>query len=123
MPWKRKRPCTDPGCGNLTDSGKCDEHRKQAAQEYERGRSDDKTRRFYNSREWRRASKLHLTKEPLCRLCAAEGRFVEAVMTDHIIPIKRGGNPWDESNWQSLCASCHSRKSGEEGSRFGRRST
>ena len=122
MPWKNKRPCTHPGCGNLTDSGKCEKHRKQAAQEYERGRSDE-MRRFYNSREWRRASKLHLAKEPLCRLCAAEGRFVEAVMTDHIIPIKRGGNPWDESNWQSLCASCHSSKSAEEGSRFSRKST
>ena len=118
VPWKSKQPCTHSGCGNLTDSGRCKEHRQEAAQAYERRRSDDETRRFYNSRSWRRASKLHLVDEPLCRLCGAI-----AVMTDHILPIKNGGERWDEKNWQSLCASCHSRKSAEEGSRFGRRLT
>jgi len=119
MPWKPKKPCTWPGCPELTDRGRCEEHRKQAAQEYDRSRCDDEMRRFYNSRAWRRVSKLHIQDESLCRACMAEGRLVPAVMTDHIAPIKQGGDRWDERNLQSLCQSCHSRKSAEEGSRFG----
>ena len=39
-------------------------------------------------------------------------------MVDHIIPIKQGGAKYDQSNLQSLCWACHSRKSAEEGSRW-----
>ena len=118
MPWKLDQPCTYPGCGKLSDSSRCEEHRLQERRRYEQERSasDDDTRAFYNSRAWRRASKNHLEDEPLCRKCGAI-----AVMTDHVIPIKRGGSKWDASNWQSLCQSCHARKSAEEGSRFGKR--
>ena len=46
---------------------------------------------------------------PLCVMCTAQGRVTAAQVVDHITPHK--GNEelfWDESNWQSLCATHHS---------------
>ena len=48
--------------------------------------------------------------------CLSEGRYTPAKIVDHIIPIKMGGKTLDESNLQSLCWSCHSKKSNNEGS-------
>ncbi|HYK89799.1 MAG TPA: HNH endonuclease, partial [Acidobacteriota bacterium] len=117
-PLAPKKPCTWPGCPNLTNGGRCEKHRRQEQKEYDADRKDDPTRRFYNSRAWRRASDLHLRDEPLCRECAKMGRDTLATMTDHIVPIKQGGDPWNPNNHQSLCDSCHSKKSAAEGSRF-----
>ena len=36
MPMKPKRPCSFPGCPNLTDRRFCPEHEKLEAQRYER---------------------------------------------------------------------------------------
>ena len=33
---------------------------------------------------------------------------------DHVIPLKRGGPPFDLRNLQSLCVGCHLVKSAEE---------
>jgi 5-methylcytosine-specific restriction protein A len=119
MPYAPKRPCTWPGCSELTDGGRCAQHRQQGRREYDTTRREDPIRNFYNSRAWRRASKDNLIQEPLCYECMKHGRLTAAVMTDHIVPIKAGSDPWDAMNWQSLCHSCHSRKSAEEGSRWG----
>ncbi|WP_396127368.1 HNH endonuclease [Edaphobacter acidisoli] len=47
--------------------------------------------------------------------------LVPAAHTDHIIP-HRGDKKlfWDRSNWQPLCATCHSVKTAEEDGGFGR---
>ena len=119
MPWAPMRPCTWPGCSVLTSGGRCEKHKRQGQREYDSTRSADPTRHFYNSRAWRRASKVHLSQEPLCRECMKKGQLAAAVMTDHIVPIKAGGDRWGRDNLQSLCRSCHSRKSAEEGSRWG----
>jgi 5-methylcytosine-specific restriction protein A len=62
---------------------------------------------------WRRVSKAHLDRNPLCVECLKDGATVPATDVDHIIPHR--GDPvlfWDENNWQSLCASHHSAKTG-----------
>jgi len=97
--------CKEPRCFNPLP---CPKHKQ------ERVRQDVKTheeRRFYSSRRWTEASLRHRQHEPLCRLCKAEGRIVPAQQVDHIIPVREGVNPWDETNWQSLCAPCHLKKS------------
>jgi 5-methylcytosine-specific restriction protein A len=33
-----------------------------------------------------------------------------ASVVDHIQPVTQGGAFWVETNWQPLCASCHSKK-------------
>ncbi|MBF0421907.1 MAG: HNH endonuclease [Magnetococcales bacterium] len=37
-----------------------------------------------------------------------------AVVADHITPIKSGGDRYSQDNLQSLCLSCHSRKTAVE---------
>lgn len=41
-------------------------------------------------------------------MCQERGRITAATVVDHITPHK-GDTAlfWDQSNWQSLCASCH----------------
>lgn len=61
---------------------------------------------LYACKRWRDASRKFLLENPTCCMCGAK-----ATVTDHIIP-HRGNEDlfWDESNWQSLCKSCHDKK-------------
>jgi 5-methylcytosine-specific restriction endonuclease McrA len=64
-------------------------------------------RRGYDAR-WRRARLIYLANHPLCVMCKQLGRITAASVVDHKTPHK--GHAvlfWDETNWQSLCASCH----------------
>lgn len=69
---------------------------------------------------WQKARKAYLAKHPLCVLCMAAGRTTASDTVDHRIP-HRGDVTlfWDETNWQALCAPCHSstkqREEGQEG--------
>lgn len=76
------------------------------------------------TRRWEAAAKRFKGKYPLCGMrpgdlapvmsrCHDQGRVVPAFQVDHVVPHK-GDEAlfWDEeNNWQSLCASCGSRKS------------
>ncbi|TXH50498.1 MAG: HNH endonuclease [Desulfurellales bacterium] len=75
--------------------------------------------RGYGSR-WRTESKKHLRAYPLCVICGKSNRITAAKCVDHIIP-HRGSAAlfWDVNNWQSLCYSCHSRKTVREDGGFG----
>lgn len=79
----------------------------------DRYRRDDPDRKFLQSREWREHIRpAQLAREPLCRHCLALGRFTEADEVDHI--ERSFGNRTmqrNPRNFQSLCGSCHSRKS------------
>ena len=77
------------------------------------GRKEDHSS-FYNSTAWRKLSKARLAKHPLCVHCQARGILKEAAVTDHVIPIRQGGEAWETSNMQSLCHQCHNRKSAKE---------
>lgn len=70
------------------------------------------TKRGYGSK-WRTSSKAYLREHPLCEICKRNGKYVQATVVDHIKP-HRGDNKlfWDKSNWQSLCKSCHDKKTG-----------
>ena len=126
MPWKVQPMCREAGCNRRAEPGAtyCAEHlrahKKEEMDDYNRFRRDPDSQRFYNSALWRKTSRAQLRREPLCRMCLAEGRYTAAVLVDHIVPIKQGGGALDLDNLQSLCNSCHERKSQEEGSRFGR---
>ena len=99
-----------PGCPNLTDGLYCEQHKHlhpDRASAFRRG---------YGSK-WQRVSKAYLRKHPLCVMCLAKGRYVQATVVDHRVPHR--GNyelMWSESNWQALCKSCHDRKTGNEDS-------
>ena len=64
--------------------------------------------RGYDHR-WAKCRALFLQKNPLCALHEQRGELVAASVVDHVKPHR--GNAqlfWDEANWQSLCAPCHS---------------
>ncbi len=48
-----------------------------------------------------------------CRACGLPGRLE----CDHIQPLRRGGDPWDMDNLQSLCRGCHIAKTAAENER------
>ena len=115
MPYRSKKPCSSPGCGELVDVGNtyCRKHRKKYF-EKDRQKRGTASSRGYSSR-WRRVSRLYLKKNPLCAQCLTEGRVVPAEVVDHIVP-HRGDYKlfWDSSNWQGLCTLHHNRKIGKE---------
>ena len=123
MPSRPRRGCRVEGCRNLAEPGKayCTQHRRQQDVDYNRYHRDQELQAFYCSREWRETRKIQLERFPLCAECAKDGRVTPATIVDHIKPIRDGGARLDLDNLQSLCWACHSRKSVEEGSRFGKR--
>ena len=60
--------------------------------------------------KWQKAREQHLRDHPLCVMCKAQGRVTEATVVDHIV-AHRGIQSvfWDRDNWQSLCATHHSK--------------
>lgn len=120
MPRKPKKPCRYPGCPLLVEGTYCEEHQKVVNQQYNKYQRDDFTKNFYKTSEWLYTRKKQLQAHPFCQECLAKGKRTKATMVDHIVPIKKGGEKFAPSNLQSLCWACHSRKSIEEGSRFGR---
>jgi len=118
MPWKPKQPCRHPGCPKLVYGRYCEEHKKLRDKEYNLYERDDFTKSFYKTLEWKIVRKNQLTIQPLCEECLKHGKFIKAEMVDHIVPIKQGGDKFSPNNLQSLCWSCHSRKSAKEGSRW-----
>ena len=117
MPWKTKKPCAYPGCPALTHERYCEQHKRIVDKQYNLYGRDKDSQAFYESTAWRRLRRIKLQKSPLCEECLK----VKATTADHIIPIKQGGAALDITNLQSLCISCHGRKSVKEGSRFGKR--
>ncbi len=69
---------------------------------------------FYNSRRWRAVRNNYIRCYALCKICKNKGLVVEGKVVDHIIPITQGGDKWNEKNFQTLCTSCHNRKSSKE---------
>jgi 5-methylcytosine-specific restriction endonuclease McrA len=74
---------------------------------------------FYNSWAWRKVRKSFLSKNPLCKHCDEKGITEVATVVDHILPINRGGDKLNEDNFQSLCESCHNKKSSSESRGYG----
>lgn len=64
-------------------------------------------RRGYDA-EWQRVRAEHLRAEPTCRACGARAGIV-----DHVVPIAEGGAR-GHGNLQSLCRSCHGRKTARD---------
>jgi 5-methylcytosine-specific restriction protein A len=80
---------------------------------------EDNNDKFYNSWPWRKARKAFRLKNPLCKHCDDKGIATAAKVVDHIIPMKAGGDPLKETNFQSLCNRCHNIKSSNESRGYG----
>lgn len=106
MPYKPKKPCSYPGCPNLTHSRYCEAHASQANREYNQYRRSPESNKTYG-RRWHTIRDLYIHKHPLCENCLAHGRYVPAEEVHHIKPITDGGTH-EDSNLRALCKPCHS---------------
>jgi len=56
---------------------------------------------------------MYLNENPLCAECLASGIITPALVVDHIEPHKGDYDKfWNENNMQSLCETCHNKKTG-----------
>ncbi|WP_342663555.1 HNH endonuclease signature motif containing protein [Paenibacillus pinihumi] len=113
--------CSKQGCKELIDYGakRCEAHAIKDHLRYDQYR-ESAAKRGYDH-VWRAARSRYLKKNPVCVKCIEKGFAVQSTVVDHIKPHK--GNKklfWDKSNWQALCASCHSTKTVREDGGFGR---
>lgn len=92
-------------------TAKTPRHHVENGEEWRRGKSS--AARGYGYK-WQKARAKFLRNNPLCVNHEARGIMVMAKVVDHVIDHK--GDEvlfWDESNWQSLCISCHNEKTGK----------
>lgn len=120
MAMKPKRPCRHPGCSALVSDGYCERHKpKRTGDRSEEARA---WHRWYSLPIWTDELRpAQLLKEPFCRECARiyppgdPRRRTRATDVDHIVDHK---GDWalftDPDNLESLCHSCHSRKTARE---------
>jgi 5-methylcytosine-specific restriction enzyme A len=130
MPSRPKKPCSVPGCPNLTQGRYCEQHKHLAEQrqrtrrndkEYDKHKRNQQARAFYHSKEWERLRQAALARDHyLCQHCLQHNRITRAVIVDHIVPLLVA---WDRrldmDNLQSLCQSCHNRKTTKDKRRYG----
>lgn len=118
MATKPLRPCRYPGCFALVPGGYCDRHRPKAGDRSEEAKS---WRWMYGTPTWKHLRSEQLLREPWCRECARRGIRRRATDVDHIRDHKGDWTVFsDEANLQSLCHSCHSRKTAAEMAKNGR---
>ena len=116
MPRKPKRPCSYPGCPNLTEGRYCEEHAKTVNRNYNRYERDPGTPKRYG-RTWKRIRDAYVASHPLCEECLKEGRTVPVEQVHHIVPLREGGTS-DFGNLISLCVECHARIHARRGDRW-----
>lgn len=112
MANKPLRPCRHPGCPELTQEGWCPAHKPKPAAR----RESAAWHSWYNLPIWKDALRpAQLLREPFCRECARLGTRTWATDVDHIRDHKGDWSLFtDPSNLESLCHSCHSRKTARE---------
>lgn len=114
MANKPLRPCRYPGCYKLTNDGWCELHRP-AKKKAEKRESAD-WHWMYLTKTWKEDLRPgQLLREPFCRECAKHGLRVPATRVDHVIPHRGDWERFiDREGLQSLCESCHNRKTAKE---------
>lgn len=110
---KPMRMCKAAGCMKLTADGYCPDHRPKS----ERKESASWHHLYTNPRYgWKRRRDAQLAREPFCCECAKYGLRVRATEVDHVIPHRGNLDLFYKGKLQSLCHTCHSRKTMAENS-------
>jgi 5-methylcytosine-specific restriction protein A len=67
--------------------------------------------------DWRKLRERHADAHPVCLHCLRNGIVTPMHEVDHIIPFAGKSDPLrlDPGNLQSLCRSCHARKTAADG--------
>lgn len=99
------RVCTVPGCPTLaTYRGRCDDHRPQRGSMRAKG---------YDSR-WEKTRAAFLKAMPYCNECGLKERLNVHHIDGRGPSGPRGHDPF---NLETLCHSCHSRRTRQEAAR------
>ena len=121
MPKGMLKQCRVPGCPGLTREKYCEKHahleeqkKRERHEYYNKNIRNSEAQKLYESPQWRALRELHIKRYPLCEMCFAKGRITPAVIVDHKVEIKDGGAPLDSENLQSVCHSCHNKKTAAE---------
>lgn len=110
MPRRALTTCSQPGCPELTEGGRCGSHRQAA--ERQRGSAAS---RGYGRRHRQRFRRAVLARDICCVLCRDEGRWTLATVADHW-PLsrreleERGLGPDDPARGRGLCKRHHDRE-------------
>jgi 5-methylcytosine-specific restriction endonuclease McrA len=70
--------------------------------------------KLYNSRRWRNLRNMYYKYNPLCVECKRNNIVKEGKVIDHLIPVSEGGAFYDWKNLNTLCTSCHAKKTARE---------
>lgn len=113
MAMKPLRPCRHPGCGVLVSGGYCAAH--QPPKKDRRSVEAQAWRWMYGTDVWERLRGDQLLAEPFCRECGRRGVRRYATDVDHVRDHKGDWTVFtDPGNLESLCHSCHSRKTARD---------
>jgi 5-methylcytosine-specific restriction enzyme A len=116
MPKRPLKPCAYPGCPELVENHArfCLQHTRAEYRAHDTRRGTP-TERGYSYR-WRKYTEHYKKNNPLCVECKKQGKITPVYCVDHIIPISGPDDPlfWDANNHQSLCESCHNKKTAKE---------
>ena len=115
MPKAPLRPCSYPGCSNLVEAGRCDQHKVTPDQTWQR---DPERQRLYGHR-WKRIRAAHLAANPWCVRCLEDGIYTPATDVDHIVDHKGDVERFFKGKLQSLCHKHHSVKTANENTQGG----
>ncbi|GAP11756.1 HNH endonuclease [Bellilinea caldifistulae] len=107
MPKAALRPCRYPGCPELVIEGYCDDHKP-----FPQKRQSDYQRLY--DRRWQKRREQWLTHHPWCEECLQQGFYIPATEVHHLVPHRGNIEIFLNSPLESLCKSCHSRKTLEE---------
>jgi 5-methylcytosine-specific restriction protein A len=70
--------------------------------------------KLYYSRRWRNLRNLFIQRYPLCKECKGNNIIKQGKLVDHIKPVSEGGDFYLWRNLQTLCNTCHRKKSARE---------
>jgi 5-methylcytosine-specific restriction protein A len=84
--------------------------KKREVKQYSQG----KVGAFYSSIRWIKVRDLKRRLNPICEECERNGKITPYHTIDHIIPIIEGGEWLDLDNLQTLCDTCHRKKTAKE---------
>lgn len=113
MPPRTPKACRVRGCRSTTidPSGYCETHKGEGWRQYKPGQS--RHQRGYGTKWELIRARILKRDNGLCQDHLADGVAKPASCVDHIKPKAQGGTD-DDSNLQSLCWSCHARKTARD---------
>lgn len=106
MPLKPFKPCSKPGCPQLTRERFCERHKRQIDKAYDdkRGNSGERGYDF----QWQKVRDVKAATDPLCQLCLKTGIVKALDVVHHMKPIEtHPESRLDLDNLISLCTMHH----------------